>query len=442
MLLTKNQKLKILTSILLSAIFFSVSGFDFDDAEKAFRGGRCRKAVSIGTEVIQNSYHAPEKIKEDRMEKLDKWQQALRDCKKMLPEDYESKIDEFNKEFEEIIVMENTAVKTDDACELLRRVTVFTNDVKYTLAECQCLDYSKDLEKLVRKVMVLCPKPCKEAETEIKILVDDLNNIKRDIKISTGLLKSRRIKSFRKKIVKYKERVTKNGEKATEMLTTMDFCLGRKSNRELGFISGNTESLVQGLDNIDQMCSFIQSLHRKIRLQQKRNKSFRDSVGDFFSQVNNVIDKWVLTSTAGDRAKNMAMQKSTDQQMHDMIYKLAKVDLKRSLFLLDSPTEEKKREIARLQTLTFEGQLSKEEISELNELRNKVSQKLFLSIPWTVRLWDHQRGVAITILVVASVSIIGLIIGLFFLIKGRNSSPAKKAEEEVEEESSDDDSVI
>lgn len=407
------------TGILLAFLFSIAIASEFDDARKAFRAGRCQKAIRLARQVISESRFAPAQVKEDRTTRLRQWEGTWADCKEQLPPEYQSQLSRYNEEYQRVLALRKGAAKTDEACDLLRRAALFTNQVKQQTSECPCRDMTRVVENLLRKVMVLCPKPCGEIDKEVEDILKGVLLLSGNIKLSTKLLKEKKVSSFRKRIRGYRGQLLRDMDKADSLREKGEYCLGRKGNRNLGLIVGTTQSLAKGLKHIDQMCGFVQSLHGRIQRQARRDKAFRDSVDLFFKQVNQVVDQWLVVNAPGDREKMLTLEKGTSQKMHDMFFKLAKIDLERSLLLLERPTWEKQREIVRLRAMQFEGDLTPEEQRQLLDLRNQVVTRIYYSIPWPVRFWDEQRTAALIALALGAILVIAVVSILVFRIRAR-----------------------
>jgi hypothetical protein len=424
-----------LTSLfILFAVSFIAKAAVFEDAKKAFQKGKCRKAVEIGNEVVQSSRYVPEQIKEERSDALEAWRNALSECENALPPQYPAQIEKFEKEFAEITALGRGASKTDAACDLIRKLSIFLNDVKMSQTECHCTDFVLETQELLRRMMVLCPEPCKEADAQTEQSLNNLLLLSNDIKLSAELIKNKQTQNFRRKIKGYQADLSAARQNADTLMSQMDFCLGRKGNRNLGIITGTAENLSLGLGYIDQLCGMVENLQRKTQEQTKKNKLLRDSMEMFMNQINSVVDQWLQSSmpTADQAGNNMMIQKNMSQQMREMIFKLAKIDMERSLYLLDSPVEEKSLEIARLKSLKFEGQLMPEESNQLEELRQKVITKLYYSIPWPVRFWHEKRN--LTILIICSAIFLVLASITAIIIKAIRSRRKKNKVEESETE--------
>lgn len=410
--------------LLLSGIFFLASGLTFNNARDAYRDGSCRQAIEIARRINQRSSHLPDQVRKDRLVEIRKWHKALNVSTSLLPKNYQEQFQAFEKEYTRIRTMPKGAAKTDRACELLRRLTLFSNRVRTLQAGCRCEDYIEDVNELVRSMIRICPAPCSDVEKQVEIMVNEVALLKESIQMSAEDFKARNINTFRERIGKYQEMLLKNKREATRLLIDQDFCLGRKGNRDLGLIIGSTEGLARGLGYLHDISGSLQMLHERLQQNAVENKMFRDSLQNFFSQVEGIMDQW-LEVNLSDETDDFVFQTSVSDRMHKMFFRMAKIDMERSLFLLGSPVQERMSEIKRLRAMQFHEGLFPAEKNELTTLRDHVAQRLYLSIPWPVRFWHEQQRVAILVLCLGGCTL--LLIVVLIAVLSKKSNPPREA---------------
>ncbi len=417
MLSIKKAKHAACSLVLTAAL--CVGAADFGQANKNFRSGHCGKAIQMGEQVSRRSPNLPAQVRADQEAELQKWRAALAACTQMLPAQYKEQLARFESEYHAVAKSSRGAATTDRACELLRRISVFVSEVKASQLECECLDFVSEVEQLQKKSVALCPEPCRQADQQLDDVLKNVYSISSNVKLSANLLKLNQVGDFRKRIRRYKFQLLANKDQVDSLMGSMDYCLSRSANRNVGLIQGAAENLANGLGVLDRICGYLENIQSQSTNNAVRNSAFRDSIDQFYSQVSGIVDQWLAVSTPGDNAGNVSLQESTGAKMHDMFFKLAKVDMQRSLYLLDRPVDEKKGEIARLRSLSFERDLDPEEARQLDELRNHLIQKLYLSIPWPIRFWEAKRATAIVILAAAALVFAGLLVLLVHLLGRR-----------------------
>lgn len=415
MSLVKTAK-RVSCSILLVACWAAAA--DFGDAQKAFSANRCKNAIQTGEQVSRRSSNLPPQVREDQETELKKWRAVLNACTELLPAQYREQIANLEKEYAETMKLPKSALSTDQSCDLLRRIALFVNEVKASQLECECLDYVSEAEAFIKKSAGLCPEPCKQADQQLEGALKSVYMISSNIKLSSNLLKLNQVGDFRKRVRRYKFQLLSDKTKVDSLANSMDYCLSRAANRNVGLIQGAADNLAHGLGVLDRICGYLETIQHQAGEEAGRNRAFRDSIDLFYEQVSGVVDQWLAVSTPGDQPGTASLQKSTVEKMHDMFFKLAKVDLQRSLYLLDRPVDEKKREIVRLQSLSFVKDLAPEESRQLDELRHNIITKLYMSIPWPIRFWEAKRATAIIVLASIALVIAGLIVALVY-IRGR-----------------------